>query len=75
MSVLTSIDLEAIDRQSREIDFRRGFLTVLASVLFAIGFMFGVMSRALAWGAIAIREGYRAGRRAGVQGAAVARAG
>lgn len=75
MSVLTHVDLEAIEREAGEVNFGRAFLTVIAVILFAVGYMFGVMSRALAWTAVAIRAGYRAGRKAGLTGAAVARAG
>lgn len=69
MSVLTSIDLEAISEQSREVNLGRSLLTVIAAILFGIGYMFGVASRALAWTIVAIREGYRAGRKAGMTGA------
>ncbi len=75
MSVLASIDLETIDRQSREVNFGRTLLTVVAAILFGIGYMFGVMSRALAWTAVAIKLGYQAGRKAGTSGATLARAG
>jgi hypothetical protein len=75
MSVLSSVDLDTIELEARQVNFGKGLLTVIAAILFAIGFMFGVASRALAWTAVAIRLGYRAGRKAGVSSAQLARAG
>jgi hypothetical protein len=75
MSALTTINLEAISEQAERVNFSRSLLTVIAAILFAVGYSFGVMTRAFAWTAVALREGYRAGRRAGVSNAQLARTG
>ncbi len=57
-----------ITAQARQVHFWRTVLTVLAALLFGIGWLtakaFGLLWLALAWSAVAVREGWREGRKA-----------
>lgn len=72
MTTLTErIPVDEITAQAREVHFWRSVLTVIAAVLFGLGWVvakaFGVAWLAAAWSAVAVREGWREGRRAGQQ--------
>ena len=64
--VLDRIDLDGITRQAREVRFWRTVLTLVAAVLFGLGWVvakaFGITWLACAWSAVAVREGWRQGR-------------
>lgn len=61
------IPLDEITEQAREVRFGRSVLTVIAAVLFGLGWLvakaFGVTWLALAWSAVAVREGWREARK------------
>jgi hypothetical protein len=61
------IPLDEITAQAREVKFGRTLLTLIAAVLFGLGWLvakfFGVTWLVLAWCAVAAREGWREGRR------------
>lgn len=61
------VPLDRINAQAREIHFWRTVLTVLAGMLFGVGWMvakaFGVGWLAFAWSAAAVRVGWQEGRR------------
>jgi hypothetical protein len=62
MSVLAAIPVDRITVQARQIRFGRTMLTLLAGVLFAIGWClaksFAVAWLALSWCAIAVQVGW-----------------
>lgn len=66
MAVLDSIPLDRITVEAREVDFRRTFLTVIAGVLFGIGWVaakvVGVLWLAVAWSVTAVRLGWSEAR-------------
>jgi len=66
MAVLDSIPIDRINREAREVDAGRALLTVLAAVLFAVGWLaaktVGVVWLTLAWSATAVKVGWREGR-------------
>jgi hypothetical protein len=66
-SLLERIPAEEITRQAREVHFRRTALTVIAAVLFGLGWLAAKLLTgawlALAWSVVAVREGWREGRR------------
>lgn len=65
-SLLEQVPVDAITAQARQVRFGRVALTVIAAVLFGIGWLtarlFGALWLALAWTGVAVREGWRAGR-------------
>jgi hypothetical protein len=68
MSTLAErIPLDEITEQARQVRFWRTVLTVIAAALFGLGWVvakaFGVTFLALAWSAVAVREGWREGRK------------
>lgn len=68
MTTLTErFPVDEITAQAREVRFWRSVLTVIAAVLFGLGWLvakaFGVAWLALAWSAVAVREGWREGRK------------
>lgn len=76
----TLLDRAAVDRigrQAREASPGRAAATVVVSVLFGLGWLLarllGALWLAAAWGGIAVREGWRAGRSAEWQAAVTAR--
>jgi hypothetical protein len=60
------IPLDEITAQAREVKFGRTLLTLIAAVLFGLGWLvakaFGVLWLAAAWTFVAARQGWRAGR-------------
>jgi len=68
MTTLTElIPVDEITRQAREVRFWRTVLTVVAAVLFGVGWVtakaFALAWLAAAWSAVAVREGWRQGRK------------
>jgi hypothetical protein len=65
-SLLERVPVDGITAQARQVHFWRTVLTVVAAVLFGIGWLtarlFGALWLALAWSGVAVREGWRAGR-------------
>jgi len=68
------VPLDAINTQAREIEFGRVALTVIAAVLFGVGWLVGKTVRlvwlALAWSFVAVRVGFQQGRTGGARGPA-----
>ena len=67
MTALTErLPLDEITAQAREVRFWRTVLTLVAAVLFGLGWVvakaFGLAWLACAWSAVAVREGWRQGR-------------
>ena len=66
-SLTERIPLEEITKQAREVHFWRTVLTVIAAALFGLGWLvakaFGVAWLAAAWSVVAVREGWREGRK------------
>ena len=62
--VLAKIPVDAITAQAREVRFWRTVLTVIAAVLFGLGWVtarvFAVLWLAVSWSWVAVREGWRA---------------
>jgi len=60
------IPLDEITAQARQVHFGRTLLTLIAAVLFGLGWLvakaFGVAWLAGCWGFVAVRQGWRAGR-------------
>jgi hypothetical protein len=67
------IPVDEITAQAREVRFWRSVLTVIAAALFGLGWLvakaFGLAFLALAWTAVAVREGWREGRKVSRQSA------
>lgn len=67
MAFLDDVMTERITAQAREVHFWRTVLTVLAALLFGVGWLAAktctVAWLALAWSAVAIREGWREARK------------
>jgi hypothetical protein len=65
-SVLTRVPVDEINREARDIHFWRTVATLLAGLLFAVGWLvaktFTVLWLAVAWTATAVKVGYQAGR-------------
>lgn len=61
------IPLDRITAQARQVRFWRTVLTVLAGLLFGVGWLvakaFGVMWLAVAWSAAAVKVGWQEARR------------
>lgn len=70
VSLLDRIPVDDITSQAREVHFWRTVLTVVAAVLFGAGWVAAKVLTGLwlgvAWAAVAVREGWREGRRATV---------
>jgi uncharacterized membrane protein YdjX (TVP38/TMEM64 family) len=70
LSLTEHIAVEEITAQAREVHFWRTVLTVIAAVLFGLGWITAkVLSGlwlGLAWSFVAVREGWREGRRSAV---------
>ena len=64
--VLVRVPVEQINREAREIHFWRAVATLLAGLLFAVGWLtakaFAVLWLALVWSATAVKVGWQAGR-------------
>jgi len=67
MVTVDTVVLDRITKQAREIRFSRVFLTVLASMFYAVGWItargFGVLWLALTWSAVAVKVGWQEGRK------------
>jgi len=65
-SVLTRVPVDEINRQAREIHFWRTVATLLAGLLFGVGWCtakaFGLLWLGVAWTATAVKVGWQAGR-------------
>ena len=69
MTAITErIPLDEITAQAREVHFWRTVLTLVAALLFGLGWVtakvFALAWLAFAWSAVAVREGWREGRKA-----------
>jgi hypothetical protein len=63
MSVLDAVPLEAISQRARTVDVGRVLLTVLAAILYGLGWIVGRAVFAIAWAGSAVRVGFTDGRR------------
>jgi hypothetical protein len=65
--VLARVPVEKINREARETHFWRTVLTMIAGLLFGLGWVvaktFSVLWLALAWTAVAVRVGWQEGRK------------
>jgi hypothetical protein len=65
-SILERVPVARISAQAREVHFARMLLAVFAAVLFGVGWLaarvVGLLWLALAWSAVAVREGWRSGK-------------
>lgn len=61
-TVLTRVPLRDINAQARDVEFGRTVLTILAAVLFGVGWLaaktVGAVWLALAWSAVAVKVGW-----------------
>lgn len=64
--VLARVPVDRINRQAREIHFWRTVLTVLAGLLFGLGWLaakaFAVAWLAMTWAAVAVKVGWQEAR-------------
>ena len=67
-AMLDRVPLDEITAQARQVRFWRSVLTVIAAVLFGLGWLvaraFGVAWLALAWSVTAVKVGWQEGRKA-----------
>lgn len=67
MAVLDRVPLDRITTEGRQIQFRRMLLTLLAGVLFAVGWsvakLVGVLWLSVAWSAAAVKVGWQDARK------------
>lgn len=67
MVTVDTVTLDRITAQAREIRFSRVFLTILAGMFYAIGWVaartFGAVWLAMTWTAVAVKVGWTEGRR------------
>ena len=67
-SLTERIPLDQITAQARQVRFSRTLLTVIAALLFGLGWLvakaFGVLWLAVAWSATAVKVGWQEGRAA-----------
>lgn len=63
-TVLRRVPVERISDQAREIRAGRLLLTLVAGLLFAVGWSAGAAFRALVWCAVAVKVGWQDGRKA-----------
>lgn len=61
-TLLDRIPVDEITAQAREVSIGRALLTVVASVLFAIGWVAARFFFCLAWCGVAVKVGWREGR-------------
>jgi hypothetical protein len=68
MAILDGAIVERINAEAREVHFGRTVLTLVAAVLFGLGWLtariFGVIWLALAWSVTAVKVGWTEGRKA-----------
>lgn len=71
MTVLDRVPLEDINARAREVHFGRTLLTIIAAILYAVGWLaaktLGGIWLALAWSAVAVKVGWTEAR-AGTRG-------
>lgn len=67
LDVLGRVPTDRITREAREVRFWRTVLSLLAGVLFGVGWLtakaFGVLWLSLAWTVTAVKVGWREGRK------------
>lgn len=72
MAVLDRVPVDHITDQARQADPAKVVLTVIAGVLFGLGWItakvFGTLWLALAWAAVAVKVGWEQGRSASETG-------
>jgi hypothetical protein len=61
VTAVTSDQLDEIGSRARELHFWRTVLTIVASVLFAIGWIVARVWLALAWCMVAVKLGWQSG--------------
>lgn len=65
-ALLDRVPVDQISEQAREVRFSRTLLTVIAGILFGLGWVvakaFGLAWLALAWSATAVKVGWQEGR-------------
>lgn len=65
--VLTRVPVEQITREAREVHFWRTVLTVIAGLLFGLGWLaaktFALLWLAATWTVVAVRVGWQEGRK------------
>lgn len=65
--VLERVPVDRITAQAREVHIGRTLLALVAALLFGVGWLaakiVGVLWLALAWSAVAVREGWREARK------------
>lgn len=66
MAVLDRVPVDEITEQARQVHLGRVVLTVLAAVLFSVGWLAGALFMSLAWAGSAVRVGWRQARRGDV---------
>ena len=66
VTLLDRIPVDDITAQAREVHFGRVLLTVIAAVFWSIGWVTAKAFLAVAWCAVAVRQGWREGRQAAV---------
>lgn len=68
-AVLDRVPIDRISAEAREVRFGRTLLTVVAAILFGIGWLaakvVGLVWRAVAWCAIAVKVGWLEARKGG----------
>lgn len=64
MTLLERVPVAQIGTEARDIHFGRLLLTVLAGLLFAVGWLLGRVWLAFAWTLAAVKVGWREGRTA-----------
>ena len=73
-SLAGRVPLDAINTRAREVEFGRVLLTVLAGVLFGLGWLVGKTVKlvwlAVAWSFVAVKVGFEQGRTGGARGPA-----
>lgn len=63
MAVLDRVPVDEITEQARQVHLGRVVLTVLAAVLFSVGWLAGAVFMALAWSGTAVKVGWLDARR------------
>jgi hypothetical protein len=73
VTLVGRVPLEEINTQARQVEFGRVLLTVIAAVLFGVGWLagktFSLLWLGLAWSVVAVKVGWKQGR-AGTRGPA-----